>query len=203
MTGRSYNDTSTKPFVVHIARAGTYSHGNIALRASSALFPTATSQSPDNDTAADAQYSPSVARLRGGMCSTNADVSRGTCSASFVAASAGGAESHLIGHDRVERYLDFDGLEDEITAWDGDSVRAGIADAWRNQAETQARSELCVGWPRKLVSLVLRHARGIRSPCSIFLSMGLSYIPAIPTLQLPVCATFPLKRRVSRECVLW
>lgn len=126
MTGRSYNDTSTQPFVVHISRAGTYSHGNISLRASSALFPTTISQSPVNDTAADAQYSPSVARLRGGMCSTNTDVSRGTCSASFVPASAGGAESHLIGHDRVERYLDFDGLEDEITAWDKDSVQKCI-----------------------------------------------------------------------------
>lgn len=107
------------PHVVHLARAGRYSHGGMALRPSVAppLPPGV------RDTAADetnANKDIRRAQIRGGMCYTDFSERGGTFNASYMPRRNGPL---LDQTDKVERFIEFEGVEEEMRAWDGAAVR--------------------------------------------------------------------------------
>lgn len=114
----SCNDTTRSPYVVHLARAGRYSHGGIGLRASESLgLPYQMLTGQFN---AYREDSLRLARLRSGICGTSVNEGAGTACALF----AGGKDGeHMEGSDRVERFLEVDGLEEEMRLWDAEAVR--------------------------------------------------------------------------------
>ncbi|KAL1627641.1 hypothetical protein SLS56_006262 [Neofusicoccum ribis] len=122
--GRAGMSHPIDKFVVHIARTGRYAHGGVALRGSSVLHPPSSS-SPDplNPTASTEPFAAedlTVTRLRSGICSMAVDAGRGTCNASFVPGDGG---AHMVGSDREERFLEVEGFEEAVKAWDDSAVK--------------------------------------------------------------------------------
>ncbi|KAH7061454.1 hypothetical protein B0J12DRAFT_725021 [Macrophomina phaseolina] len=123
-SGRSAPDTPrSTPYIVHLARAGAYSHGALALAPSSALHLPSSSSATDSDATDHHQRdsdSLRLARLRSGVCGTSVDCVKGVACATFVASREG---EFMEGSDRVERFLEVEGLEEEVRGWDTEAVR--------------------------------------------------------------------------------
>ncbi|KAF2140455.1 uncharacterized protein K452DRAFT_359533 [Aplosporella prunicola CBS 121167] len=113
----------TDPFFVHISRFGHFTHGDIGLHFWS-LQADRFKEIRDNERqrGISSTYDYNITRLRSGICSTALDEKSGTVNAYFVAQN--GAEHKT--NDRVERFMELEGVEEAMKSWDGEAMEKCI-----------------------------------------------------------------------------